>query len=439
MDNLENNNQNNYNTDWAHLNKSVEDLGVHGEVLNSASLDQTHLSEEESSLKRKSIFFKIFIGGIVAVLLALLYVGVEYYMGKNTISQDKIVLNLNIDDNVKGGQSGVMNFSILNNNSLPLLDARVTIKIQKGFSKDGVVDQDVKVFDFGNIDSKVYAATTTDYIFNGEEGDKRKVLATFDYAVAGSNSIFKKDISKEVKIISPSFVVSLDGYNDVIENYDYALKAKVKNISYTGNGNESLVLKVNVPPGFIVNRTTSTDPTTFQIGNMAQGEEKEFWVSGYFVNVLSNSKTFSANLSTSLDNTSKSLITSASKEVNSITSPLSFTSSVKVDSGESKYFVTNRYNVLNLKIKNNSDDYISDMVVLASTTGASIRSSKNDNQNLEKLNPGDEVDVDLALGSNILGSSKTFNIEVFGVRRGYNAGVLLKRFVVTYPVKAESY
>lgn len=408
--NLQNNN---YNTDWSHLNQV-------GSEVHEASI-----SPEEQARQKKSFFFKFFIASIILLLIAGVYAGVRYYLGKNTISNDKISLNINLDDNVKGGQPGKMGLSIQNNNSLPLLGAKVTVKTQKGFSKDGVIDQDIKTYNFGNIEPNVYTSTTTEYVFNGQEGDKRKVSVTLEYSVQGSNSPFKKDAIKEVKIISPSAIVTIDGSREIIEDYDYAYKFKVKNVSY--NNGESLMLSVTPPAGFVVEQNASnSDPTKFVIKGLAIGETKEYSVKGRFKSVLTNATNFVAALSTYDGQNAKSMISESHYEVSLISAPVSYNYKLSVFGGESKFLEIGKPNSVKLTIKNISDNYVSDVVVMVNAADKAFTFNKVNSQTLDRINPGEERELEMNGVDLPVGNTKA-SIEIYGKTRNQDNTILLKR------------
>lgn len=430
QDNNFNNNSNsdlkntNLNRDWSHLVSVEQDISP--------------AIYEEEVAHRKSILFKFFMGAFILMLIAGTYAGIKYYLGTNSISNEKINLNLSIDENVKGGQEGNMTLSILNTNKLPLSGAKVTVRTQKGFSKDGVIDQDTKIFNLGDIATNIYTATDTQYIFNGQEGDIRKIFVTLEYNVAGSNSSFKKELEKSVKIISPSIIVSIDGPKEIIEDYDYTFKFTVKNVSYSAG--ELLALKVGVPAGFTVEKNASTtDPTLFRLDNFKEGESRNFSVKGHFKASLSNSKTFTAGVSTFDGQNIKSLITEAVSDVDLISSPISFSSNVKVDGGDSKNFIIGRNNRIDLDIKNSSSNYVSDVVLMVSgddvSTLPKFTFNKNSNTELEKINPGETRTIQINFADKVVSGENKINFEIYGKTRGVSNNILLKKFQQTVMAK----
>ncbi|MDQ5957088.1 MAG: hypothetical protein QG614_62 [Patescibacteria group bacterium] len=401
-----------YYTDWSHIDGNINN--------NSEEVSQ------DNNYNKKSFLWKFFIGSFIILAAALVYAGVNYYLGKNTISNDKISLSINIDDNVKGGQPGNMSVSIQNNNSLAINNAKVTLRVQKGFSADGVVDQEIKNFNIGNIDPTVYVSTTTEYVFNGQEGDIRKIFLTLEYNVQGSNSSFKKDLSKDVKIISPSIALSIDGNKDIIEDHDYSYKFTVKNVSY--DGTDGLMLRVSPPPGFLVEQTaSSSDPTKFVIQDLKVGDSKEYIVKGHFKTVLTSNQTFNGAVSTYNGETEKSLITNSVYEVKLVASPISYNYKIGVDGGDAVAFDLGRRNSLLLTIKNVSDNYVSEVVVIGKVSNNNYTFNKISNPALEKINPGEESVVEL-YGMNLVNGKNKFEFEVYGKTRSSGDTVLLKRF-----------
>lgn len=377
---------------------------------------------------KKSIFFWFFLGGLVLLLIACIFAFYQYYSKSNTVSNEKIDLSLNIDENVKGGQQGKMAISILNNNKVTLSNARLTIKSQKGLSRDGVIDQDIKIYELGDILQNIYTATDTEYIFNGQEGDKRKVQMTLEYNVIGQNSTFKKELIKEVKIISPSITVNISALSEVIEDHDYLLKIKVKNVAYTSA--VSLALKIEVPPGFIVRKESGINPLFVEIKNLKIGETNDYNVSGFFKTTITNSKTFVATVSTYENGDTRSLISESSKEVALVGSPISFDYKLKSDNSDVKYFDMNKENLVDLNINNISSNYISDIVLIADTGIRKYTFNKSNTEYLDKINPSESKKIEIPLLKDVIAPVTKIRFEVFGKIRGGDSSILLKSFNV---------
>ena len=408
-------NQNQIHNNWDHLRNVGDEV-----------TPPENYGQEEKP--KKSIFFWFFLGGLVLLLIACIFAFYQYYSKSNTVSNEKIDLSLNIDENVKGGQQGKMAISILNNNKVTLSNARLTIKSQKGLSRDGVIDQDIKIYELGDILQNIYTATDTEYIFNGQEGDKRKVQMTLEYNVIGQNSTFKKELIKEVKIISPSITVNISALSEVIEDHDYLLKIKVKNVAYTSA--VSLALKMEVPPGFIVRKESGINPLFVEIKNLKIGETNDYNVSGFFKTTITNSKTFVATVSTYENGDTRSLISESSKEVALVGSPISFDYKLKSDNSDVKYFDMNKENLVDLNINNISSNYISDIVLIADTGIRKYTFNKSNTEYLDKINPSESKKIEIPLLKDVIAPVTKIRFEVFGKIRGGDSSILLKSFNV---------
>ncbi len=415
-------------SNWDHLrsdNFSSENNGAE-------NLAENYSGHSDDQVEhKKSMFFWFFVAAASLLLIAALYGAYQYYSQSNTISNEKINLNLNIEDNVKGGQEGRLTTSILNNNKVAMLDTTLTVKIQKGMSRDGVIDQDIKIYKLGDVLQNIYTATDTEYIFNGQEGDKRKISAILEYKVLGSNSTFKKELIKEVKIISPSVTINIKALKEVIENNEYLLKLKVKNVSYTSN--VSLVLKVDVPAGFAIKKESADNPAQVEIKNLKIGEEREYNVSGFFKSSLSASKTFVASVSTYENQNIKSLISESSQEVFLVGSPIAYDFKLKVSNVEKKSFESNLQNVLEMSFENVSENYISDFVVTATQGSKKYNFDKNDDTEFEKINPQEKRKLIMDIGKDVQTPNTNIKFELFGKVRGGENSILLKKFELNIP------
>ena len=267
--------------------------------------------------------------------------------------------------------------------------------------------------------------------FNGQEGDKRLVSATLEYKVAGSNSIFKKDITKEVKIISPSVIINIYGPDQIIGDHEYVILFKVKNVSYTSS--VPLALKIDVPAGFTVKKENDRDPTLFEIKNLAEGMENEYKISGYFKNILTSAKNFTASVSTYEGGNIKSLISESMHEVELVASPIEYTYKIKVNSSERKSFEVNGENSLEMNFKNISKNYILDMSIIVDNGSRRYVYNKDSNQDLARVNPDEARVIEMFISKDVQSPITKFNFEVYGKTRGGEASVLLKRYKLDVP------
>jgi hypothetical protein len=416
------------NYSWDHIdNKNRADNAVN-------IIDDNHI---ENTAHKKSVFFWVFIFGFILMLLASIYAGLQYYLDRNSVDSSKINMTINIDEVVRGGTPGEMQIGIVNSNKITLREAKLRVTVQKGFSKEGVIDQDVREYNFADMVSNVYNATSSPYLFVGSEGDSRKVMLALEYKVPGSNSVFVKNLEKEIKIVSPSLIINAVGPKRIIEDHEYYVKFIVKNVSYTGS--DRLAMQIKAPPGFAVKKEDGIDPFLFDISNLKVGQEKEFGITGFFKNNLSLYKNFSANISTADNNNLqnlKSLISETSHEVELISSPINYDYKIMINGIEQESLISrdNSFNSLQFDIENIFADYITDIVVIVENSGGRQILNKESNAILERINPKEIKNINIIL-PNVQVPTTNLDFEIYGTLRGESNSILLKNFKLTLPAK----
>lgn len=418
-------------TDWSHLKVAAEQRELES-IKKLEEEKASELSESEANHKHRPFFFWFFVAGLVLLLLSGAFLAYKYYFDKSQVSSERISLTNDMPLDVKAGENNNFKIEINNGNKVSIKDVKVKFTYQKGFTREGEIDNFTKDFLFGDVVANGYMATSTEYLFIGSEGDVRKVKLTLTYRVENSNAEFNKTLEKEVKIITPLASVKISGSNDVIEDYENTYTFKVKNLSLKNFIRSKLV--VEMPNGFVIKKNAEEDATHFFIENLPLGEEREYKVTGYFKNSIGETKNIRSYVAEVKENDETgSSYANDVYEVNINSSVISYKTQVESQGEKLSYFIKTRdgvqkVNNLELSIGNIGTDFVSDLNVILTNkvTKEEYKWDTNAENLLAKVNPNSIVVLTKLINNFQIGNNN-YTLEVFGKRRGEFSAILLKK------------
>lgn len=246
------------------------------------------------------LFFSIvfFVGAIGFAF----YLGME---GTNTVSPDNVDILISGPVSVKAGEDFNLPIVITNKNNLALeyVDLIVTFpggsKIYTNKSNESQYRKNL-----GTIKSNEAVSETVKTALFGEANSEKQIVVKIQYRNEKSNAIIEKSTIFKTVISSSPLSLYFDAPTDTNSNQEITLNAKV--ISNSKETLNKVMLSLSYPPGFIFKSATPAPllgDSTWDIGDLKQGEEKLIKISGVIQGQTDEEKTFrvSAGVRTNVD------------------------------------------------------------------------------------------------------------------------------------------
>lgn len=407
-------------SDWSHMDKLV--INEHG--------------EGEVHVKHKSLFLPFLIIGFVTLLLASLFAYYQYEFNKNQVSSDKILITTDIKENLRAGESNLVNISLNNSNPVELSDVEVKITYQRGFTRQGEADIVTNFFYFGDLKPSIYYSTSTFVSLVGNENDVRKFKIEMRYKVQGSNAEFNKTSEYSIKISNPSLSLKIESSDTVLEENEVTYKFKVKNLSLENF--PTSVLVIETPPAFTIKRNVEIeDQKKIKIDSLKVGEEKEFMLTGYYKASVGQTKILRSYVA--VINERGDTGSAYAEDVSEVTVrsyPIKYSYKLKSNNREGEYFEVGRDNVLEFTLINNTDDAVSDVAMLIQNevTKDVVNVDGKQMTSLIKVTPNESSVVPVTIINTSTGSYN-YKLEIFGKLRGSTDTVLLAKGVININFK----
>lgn len=245
--------------------------------------------EEEDMSKSKpgkikihhSFFKKFFYFSLGFAVLAVLFAGIMFFTGGNTVSNANIEINVLGNSFTAGGEELPLQVEVSNKNASALELSDLFIEYDKGGDATSGASH---VRDLNSLGTIPAGATSTKNFFVtlfGEQGSTKNVDFTLQYRLHGSNAIFVKKSTFVVTINSAPVSLSVDGPKSVTPNQK--LTFTVKTVSNSKNTLSGMLLHVDYPTGFNFEKAVpdaTASNNVWNLGDLAPGAERDVVITG---------------------------------------------------------------------------------------------------------------------------------------------------------------
>ncbi|MFA6408105.1 MAG: hypothetical protein WCW36_01335, partial [Candidatus Paceibacterota bacterium] len=310
---------------------------AHGRMPLGATEERTlqHAWEEKKipshgarHVRLASIFFGF---AVVFFLVTLAVAGYFFYFGSNSVSVDKVTIDIQGPTTIAGGDTVPFSITITNKNPVALENATIEITFPEGTrsSSDVQIAYPRYVENIGPLASGAVVTRSVKAVVFGGAGQTITLPVSFSYGTASSNAVFYKKSSYALAISSTPLSVSVDGLTETVSGAPLTFNMTVRSNSNVPLDN--VVLTASMPFGFSV--TSSSLPisnSTFSLGTLAPGESKQVALSGTLTGQDSEQRTFHFTVGTAKSAQDQTLaVTYMTQDANvMITAPFIMTSLV---------------------------------------------------------------------------------------------------------------
>ncbi len=245
-----------------------------------------------------AIIFTVIAGGIAVFFLA---------SGSNTITAQKIQIDINGPRTIEGGEVVELQIAVQNNNSatLELADLIVEYPLGTRLPSDPSVLMETQRIPLGAIESGGTRNGTVRGILFGRSGEYKDITVSVEYRLSGSSALFVADSKHSVLVSSGTLEISLDANSQAVAGQAVDMTATVTSRANTAVDN--VVMSVSYPFGF---SETATAPekgsgNLWQLGSIEPGETKTVRVFGVLDGQTGDTRVFKFLAGTQSDRASK--------------------------------------------------------------------------------------------------------------------------------------
>ena len=256
--------------------------------------------------KNNSFFNKFLIGSFIFFLVALGVALFIFFGGLNMISSDNLDIKIMAPSSVSSGEELVMGLSIMNSNRTDLEQVTLFVDYPNGAVSVGENKPlSRQKIDLGTISSGSSKDHTARAILSGEKEAIKSFNFRIEYKVAGSNAVFSKEKIYDIIISSSPIILNVSYPKEINSGQEVTISIDV--ISNTNVVTKNTLVKVEYPYGFtykdsnikpLQNSSTQVGGSTWNIGDLKNGDRKTLSVRGVLVGQNLEDRTFNISAGT---------------------------------------------------------------------------------------------------------------------------------------------
>lgn len=222
-----------------------------------------------------------FIVAFLFFLISLSVVGYFFYFGGNTVSVDKVTIDIQGPTTIAGGDIVPFSLTITNKNPVALEHATIEIEFPAGTrsATNVLLAYPRYTEDLGTLESGASVTRSIKAVVFGGAGQTLTLPVSFSYDTAGSNAVFAKKSSYLLAISSTPLSIAVETLSETVSGKPLTFTLTVR--SNTTVALSNVVLAGAFPFGFSV--TSSSLPlnnSSFLLGTIAPGASKQVTLVG---------------------------------------------------------------------------------------------------------------------------------------------------------------
>lgn len=228
-----------------------------------------------------SIFFIV---SFIFFLVSLGGVGYFFYFGGNSVSIDKITIDIQGPTTIAGGDTVPLSLTITNKNVVAIENATIEIDFPSSTrSATDVLSPYPRYTEtLGTLASGATITRSVKAVMFGGEGQSLELPVSLSYGTAGSNAVFVKKNSYVLSISSTPLSLSIDTPTETVSGKLLTLTLLVRSNATTPLSD--VVLVPSFPFGFsVASSSVQMQNSSFFIGTMLPGARKTITVTGRLV------------------------------------------------------------------------------------------------------------------------------------------------------------
>ncbi len=241
-------------------------------------------------------------------VIALAAAGYFFYFGGNSISVDKIGIDIQGPTTISGGDVVPLSITITNKNTSAIEDAVIEINFPEGTrSADNVLQSYPRYTEnLGTLKSGETVTRSIKAIIFGGAGQALSLPVSFSFGTAGASSMFVKKSAFLLAISSTPLSLSVDTLTETVSGAPITITLDVHSNATVPISN--VVLEGAFPFGFSV--TSSSIPinnSSFLLGTIKPGDKKSVTLTGVLVGQDSEQRVFNFTVGTAKTATDQTL------------------------------------------------------------------------------------------------------------------------------------
>ncbi|OGG62225.1 hypothetical protein A3C19_03070 [Candidatus Kaiserbacteria bacterium RIFCSPHIGHO2_02_FULL_54_22] len=249
-----------------------------------------------------------FIGAFLFFLLSLGVAGAFFYFGGNSVSVDKIDVDIQGPTTIAGGDIVPLSITVTNRNPTTVDNATIEINFPEGTRSvdDVLLAYPRYTENLGSLASGESVIRSIKAVVFGGAGQALALPISLSFRTSGSNAVFVKKSSYALGVSSTPLSLSVETLAETVSGAPLTVNVTVRSNATVPISN--VVLAANFPFGFSV--TSSSLPVTnssFLLGTIAPGATKTVTLTGTLLGQDTEQRVFNFTVGTAKTATDQAL------------------------------------------------------------------------------------------------------------------------------------
>lgn len=316
---------------------------------------------------------------VIASLFFLVSVGIAgyiFFIGGNSVSMDKITIEILGPTSIAGGDTVSLSLVITNRNAVTIERAVVEIDFPNGTrSAEDVLEAYPRYLEnLGTLKSGESVTRSIKAVVFGGAGQSLTLPITLFYGTAGSNATFKKDASYAFAVSTTPLSVSVDTLSETVSGQPFTLTLTVSSNATIPLDN--VVLAGSLPFGFEI--TSSSVPihnSSFLLGTLKPGTRSTVTLTGTLTGQDSEERVFHFTVGTAKTAQDDALAVSYVTQDATVTIAAPFINTVLAINGDTSataILAPNASQSISVAYTNTLSTSITDAKVIVAISGAAV-------------------------------------------------------------------
>lgn len=257
--------------------------------------EEKDLSEYSSHQGKRRVRLAgiFFATAVVFFVVALAVAGSLFYFGGNSVSVNKVALDVQGPTTIAGGDTVQLLITITNKNPIAIENAIIEIDFPKGTRNATNVLAGYSHYteNLGTLASGETVTRSVKAVLFGSMGQSLDLPVSFSYDAAGSNAVFVKKLPYALTISTTPLSVTVETLSETVSGKSLTLTLAVRSNATIPLNN--VVVSGTFPFGFSV--TSSSIPlnnSSFLIGTLLPGASKTITLTGVLSGQDKEQRTF---------------------------------------------------------------------------------------------------------------------------------------------------
>jgi hypothetical protein len=262
--------------------------------------DVPQVPEAPITQKKRFNVAGLFFG--LATLFFVLSAGIAgyfFYFGGNTVSPNKIAVEIQGPTSIAGGETIPLSIKVVNRNPVALENASIEIEFPPNARSASNTTETLPRYTekLGSIESGATITRSIKAVLFGGKGDSIILPVTISYSTPNSKSVFVKKTSYPIEITATPLDLQVDALTESVSGKTVVFTVAVR--SNAPASIQNVVVKADTPYGFAL--TSSSVPqsnSSFLLGTLAPGSSKTVSIVGTLSGQEGENKVFNFSVGT---------------------------------------------------------------------------------------------------------------------------------------------